>query len=565
MENGERYVVEYDTQTGEPIYSDGSRGSRPMNDRTVYDAVERRAHETVDNIADEAAPNYRIEPEPSQNRWSEPEGAGQNRWTEADSSSQSQNRWSETIEPQPMPEGNVYRFQNVEAVRPKKKSKGWTMPKIALGAVMFGVLAAGCFFGVNEGLKALTGSSDKTEQTTEQTAQPKIEATTDNSQVTTVSTGDVSAVVEQVMPSVVAIKETQTTQNIFGQKYQAQGAGSGFIVKQDGDELLVVTNSHVVAAAEKIDVVFCDDEEVEATVKGTSSSYDIALLTVDMNKLKDSTKSKIKAATLRSSDDLRIGEMAIAIGNSNAAGQSVTVGYVSAKNRTFVIGTTNSKGEANTLPMIQTDAEINPGNSGGPLIDLKGRVIGITTSKEFTSTDGRDVDGMSYAIPMSDAVSVINDLMNREVLKDEEKGYLGITGQAVDQEASEQYNIPTGVYVTALSDTGAAAKAGIQQGDVITAIDGTEVAQVTDIQEIVNSKRVGTTIEVTIQRNNGKAYDEKKIPVTLKSKDTLDGLPQDEVPSEDEPEGGDSGDEEVIPGGDGFDDGYQVIPWGFGE
>ncbi|MBO4395230.1 MAG: trypsin-like peptidase domain-containing protein [Eubacterium sp.] len=555
MENEEKYVVGYDTQTGEPIYNDGSRGVRPMNDRTLYDAAESVARETADSYADEKAPNYRINPEPAQNRWSEHEGTTQN-----------QNRWADPIEPQPMPEGNVYRFQNTEAVRPKKKkaSKGWTMPKIALGAVMFGVIASACFFGVNMGLKALTGENEKQEQTIEEASQPKIEATTDNSQVNSVSTGDVSAVVEQVMPSVVSIKETQTTENMFGQKYQAQGAGSGFIVKQDGDELLVITNSHVVAGAEKIDVVFCDDEEVEATVKGTSSSYDIALLTVDMNKLKDSTKSKIKAATLRSSDDLKIGEMAIAIGNSNAAGQSVTVGYVSAKNRTFWIGTTNAKGEANTLPMIQTDAEINPGNSGGPLIDVKGRVIGITTSKEFTSSDGRDVDGMSYAIPMSDAVSVINDLMNREVLKDEEKGYLGITGQAVDQEASEQYNIPTGVYVTALSDTGAAAKAGIQQGDVITAIDGTEVAQVTDIQEIVNSKRVGTTIEVTLQRNNGKSYDEKKVSVTLKSKDTLDGLPQD-APADNEQDGGDSGDDEGIPDGYDYDDGYQVIPWGFGD
>ena len=184
--------------------------------------------------------------------------------------------------------------------------------------------------------------------------------------------------------------------------------------------------------------------------------------------------------------------MAIAIGNANGSGQSVTVGYVSALDRTFIIGTTNSKGEQNTRPMLQTDAAINPGNSGGPLIDIKGRVIGITTSKEFSASDGRDVVGMNYAIPMSDVVSIINDLMNREVLKDEEKGYLGITGESIDEAASKQYNIPEGVYVKSLSDTGAAYKSGIQQGDVITAIDGSEVKEIEDVREIVNSKRVGT-------------------------------------------------------------------------
>lgn len=505
----ERYIVEYDTQTGEPIYSDGTRG------------------------------RYNANPEPQP---------------------------MPHPEPQPMPENNVYRFVNAEAVRPKKKKekKGWTMPKIALGAVMFGVIASGCFFGVNAGLNALTGASDNEQvQSTEKIEETKIEANTDNTP--TISTGgtvtDVSHIVEAVMPSVVAVTETVTTQNFFGQSYDAQGAGSGFIVKQDGDELLIVTNSHVVSGAKSIDVKFCDDEEVEASVKGVSSANDIALLTVDMSKMKDTTKKAIKVATLRSSDDIKVGEMAIAIGNANGSGQSVTVGYVSAKDRTFVVGSTNSDGEPNTLPMIQTDAAINPGNSGGPLIDAKGRVIGITTSKEFTSSDGRDVVGMNYAIPMSDGVSIINDLMNREVLKDDEKGYLGITGEQITEETGKKYNMPEGVYVSAISDTGAASKAGIRQGDIITAIDGTKVAQVSDIQEIVNSKRVGTTIEVTLQRNNGKSYDEKKIKVTLASKDTLDGLPntesEEEQPEEPQtPEGS-------VPDDQG-DGGYQTIPWGFG-
>ena len=494
MENQEgRYIIEYDTQTGEPIYSDGYRAER------------------------------------------------------------TQTEYQRTPDPQPMPEGNVYRFANAEAVRPKKVKKGWTMPKIALGAAMFGVIAAGCFFGVNAGLNALTGGTpDK--KPTEEIAQTRVEANTDNSKAVGTATNGVENIVDAVMPSVVGVSNTSVVQNFFGQQYEEKGVGSGFIVKQDGDELLVVTNSHVVRDAKEIDVTFCDNESVKATVKGTSEPNDIALLTVDMKNVKDSTKQKIKAATLRGSDDVKVGEMAIAIGNANGSGQSVTVGYVSAKDRTFLVGTTDSEGNVNTLPMLQTDAAINPGNSGGPLIDSKGRVIGITTSKEFTASDGRDIVGMNYAIPMSDCVSIINDLMNREVLKDTEKGYLGITGENIDETAAKKYNMPEGVYVKALSDTGAAAKAGIYQGDIITKIDGTSVKRIEDVKDIVNSRRIGTTIEVTVQRSNGKEYKEQKIEVTLASKDTLDGLPTDEEKDDE-----DQADQQQIqPGGNG----YQIIPWG---
>lgn len=525
MENrDERYIVEYDTQTGEPIFSDGSRGAR-------------------------------------RNTGPEPERYEQPEFTEVH---QEEVIDVAEVEPEPLPESNVYRFQNVEAVRPKKKEKkGWTMPKIALGAAMFGVIAAGCFFGVNAGLNALTGG-DKPK---DEIAQTKVEANTDNSKInnaTASNASGVTGIVDAVMPSVVAIKETETQQNIYGQQYDAEGAGSGFIVKQDNNELLVATNSHVVSTAQKISVIFNDGEEVEAKVKGVSASNDIAVLTVDMTKMKDSTKKAVKVATLRSGDDIKVGEMAIAIGNANGKGQSVTVGYVSATDREFVIGSKDSNGNDIKRPMIQTDAAINPGNSGGPLIDAKGRVIGITTSKEFNSTDGRSVVGMNYAIPMSDAISIINDLMNREVLKDEEKGYLGITGQPIGKDEAKKYNMPEGVYVASVSETGAAGKAGIMQGDIIVSIDGTEVRDITAVKEIVNSKRVGTTIEVVVQRGNGRSYDEKKIKVTLDSKDTLDGLPQDDSSDSDDeaqPEA-QPNQQPQIPGGFGGGD-YQIIPWGY--
>ena len=535
-DNEGREIAGYDTQTGEPIYRDEKQPE------TSFAGNESEVNFTMKAPEPEPQPEAQAQPQPQP-------------------------------QPQPMPSDNVYRYQNAAAVKPvkKKEKKGWTMPKIAIAAAMFGVIAAGCFFGVNAGIRLLTG--EKGPQTPpEQIGQTQIQANTDNSKATGSAATDVSGIVEGVMPSVVGITEKQTVQSYFGQQYQAESAGSGFIVKQDGDELLVVTNGHVVEKAEEINVIFCDNKVAKAKVKGVSSTNDIAVLTVDMKDIEDSTKKQIKAATLRETDDVKVGEMAIAIGNANGSGQSVTVGYVSAKDRTFVVGGTNADGKPNTRPMLQTDAAINPGNSGGPLIDSKGRVIGITTSKEFQTTDGRDIVGMSYAIPMTDGVSIINDLMNREVLKDEEKGYLGITGQSVDAASAKQYNMPEGVYVTGISDTGAAYKAGILQGDVITKIDGRDVKQVSDIQEIVNSKRVGTTIEVTLKRNNGKEYEEKVIKVKLASKDTLDGLSEDDKKDEKEEKDDnpyqdptDQYDNQGDGFGDGFGDGSQIIPWGFGN
>ena len=495
----ERYVTGYDTQTGAPIYSDGTRG-------------------------------------------------------------------------------NVYRFANTEAVRPKKKKvkkakKGWTMPKVAIAAVMFGVIASGCFFGVNAGLNAITGKShekppiesaqsgpNSDSDTIEQT---KPGLTTESGQSKAIS--DVSDVVEEVMPSIVSITEKYTAASYFGQQYSAEAAGSGFIVKQDDDQLLIATNNHVVAKGEEITVTFNDGESAPAIVKGTSTSNDLAVITVDMKDLKDSTKKAIKVATLGSSDDAKVGEMVIAIGNAAGVGQSVTVGYLSAKEREFTAS--DEDGNTVTMKMLQTDAAINPGNSGGVLIDTSGRVIGINSSKMLSTQDGTTIEGMGYAIPISSAVSVINDLMDREVLKDEEKGYLGISGQEVTETEEETYGIPQGVYVKFVSDTGAAAKAGIRQGDVITAIDGTSVSKVKDIQEIVNSKRVGTTIEVTVQRSNGSKYEEQKIKVTLQSKDTLDGLPQDNTDdqnSDQEQPQQDQGNNDSDGWGDDDFDGSQIIPWGFG-
>ncbi len=462
-----------------------------------------------------------------------------------------------TPQPQPMPADNTYRFQNTEVPKKekqkikkeKKPRKGMSIPRVIACAIVFGVVAAACFFGVETGLSKLTGQDDDIAQV--DAGDSGISLTTVSG--SSVSVADVSGIVESVMPSIVAITEKSTETSYFGQTYSSEGAGSGFIVKQDDDQLLIVTNNHVVADADEITVTFNDDEVADATVKGTSESNDLAVLTVSLDSLKDSTKDSIKVASLGSSDDAKVGQMVIAIGNALGYGQSVTVGYLSAKDRE--ISTSDDDGTTTTQVLLQTDAAINPGNSGGALIDTNGNVIGINSSKYFSYGD-TTVEGMGYAIPMSDAVTVINELMDREVLQDDEKGYLGITGRTISETVSEAYGIPVGVYVSVVSDTGAAYKAGIKQGDVIVAIDGTTVETIEEVQSIVNNTKSGTKITVTIERSNDGEYEEKDIDVTLKGEDTLDGLGDDSSSSES------SDDSSQYGGGYDNESDSQVIPWG---
>lgn len=459
-----------------------------------------------------------------------------------------------TPEPQPMPsQDNVYRFQNMETTTPKQAKvkkerephKGFSMPRIILSAVVFGVVAAACFLGVQQVSNFFLGDNRIERVDTGQDNTPISITTTSGAAV---SVNDVSGIVERVMPSIVAITEKSTQTSYFGQTYSSQGAGSGFIVKQDNDQLLVVTNNHVVADADKISITFNDNEVADATVKGTSASNDLAVLTVPLNKLKESTKKSIRVASLGSSDNAKVGQMVIAIGNALGYGQSVTVGYLSAKDRE--ISASDSTGQSTTQILLQTDAAINPGNSGGALIDTNGHVIGINSSKYFTY-NSTNVEGMGYAIPMSSAVSIINDLMDREVLKEEEKGYLGITGRSISETVSNSYGIPIGVYVAAVSDTGAAYKAGIKQGDIITKIDGTVMKTIEEVQGKVNSTKTGTTIKVTIMRSDDGTYKEKEVSVTLKGKDTVDGLEEDmpdQQPDDDQ----------------GYEDDSEIVPWGRG-
>lgn len=425
--------------------------------------------------------------------------------------------------------------QNFAGKNKKKPEKsGSIMKKLlvcAACAVVFGLVAGVCFQGVrymsDRFLPATSTTKTKLKTTTEGSDVASNDATKSNggNTVTTNSGAmDVSGIVEQTMPSIVAITSTTKGANyydLFGQQYEGQdttSSGSGFIVGQNDKELLIATNNHVIDGAKTISVQFNDESICEATVKGTDSSNDLAVVAVPVSKIKDETMDKIRIADLGSSDDLKVGEMAIAIGNALGYGQSVTVGYISAKDRE-ISEDSQSTSTGNTIKAIQTDAAINPGNSGGALINMQGQVIGINSAKIADSA----VEGVGYAIPISVATPIIEDLMNKESLSDSDKGYLGISGQTVTEEATS-FNLPKGVYVVEVSKGGAADKAGIQEGDIITSINNMEVRSIESLQEKANSYKKGTKVEITVQRSDKGNYKEKTFTVTLQGSDSLDNL-----------------------------------------
>lgn len=479
--------------------------------------------------------------------------------SETEDASGTQNTAGTESGPQPMPSSdNMYRFQNTnpgggeQEPKPPKQKKNGGMKKTLLSAVVFGVVAAFCFFAIVKicGLQIGTQKSNSGEIGT-------VNTDSGNAKLTAVSGGavagvsDVSGIVENVMPSIVSITETSMQKSIFGE-YPSEGAGSGFIVKQDDKELLIVTNNHVVSGAESITVKFIDDTTAKATVKGTDSTADLAVITVKLSDLKEETKGKIKIATLGHSDDVKVGQMAIAIGNALGYGQSVTVGYISAKDREVEVGDENGSG-SNKMVLLQTDAAINPGNSGGALIDVNGNVIGINSVK-YADTK---VEGIGYAIPMSDAIPIINELMQREVLSDNEKGYLGITGKTISDSVSEAYGIPVGVYVSEVSESGAAKAAGIKKGDVITKINDAKVSTIEQVQNKVNNTKAGTEITVTISRSQDGEYKEQDLKVKLKGSDTLNELSDGTT---------DSGNSSGSNGNsDGSSDGSNSNPYGYGN
>lgn len=374
-----------------------------------------------------------------------------------------------------------------------------------------------------ESTKAEETTQEAAADSSEETSEASGESSTGDSLKTSKSTAvvtDVTQVVEDVMPSVVSVYNnfTQTTQDFFGQTYAQEGTstGTGFIIAEDedNDELLIATNNHVVDGADSLEVQFIDESTAEANIKGTDSSNDLAVIAVKLSDIDSDTLSQIEVATLGSSDDLKIGEPVVAIGNALGYGQSVTTGVVSALNREMTV-------ESVTGTFIQTDAAINPGNSGGPLVDLNGNVIGINSSK----IGGDTVDSMGFAIPISRAVPIIQDLMNQKTkttVDEDKRGYLGISGVSVTSQVASAYSMPEGVYVAQIIEGGAAESSDMQKGDIITALEGSTVTDMEELQKQLSYYESGETVTITVQRADGSGeYSEKKIDVTLGDKSTL--------------------------------------------
>ena len=327
---------------------------------------------------------------------------------------------------------------------------------------------------------------------------------------------DVSEVVENVMPSIVAItSKTLVSSGNYGPSYwggkqYATGAGSGIIVSKSDKELLILTNKHVIEDAEKLSVKFINNKSVDATLKGASSSKDVAIISIPLSSIDEETLKSIKIATMGDSTKLKVGEGVIAIGNALGYGQSVTTGVISALNREVTIDNV-------TTSMIQTDAAINGGNSGGALLNSKGEVIGINSAKYSSSysTSSASIEGMGFAIPISDVSELITKLMNGEVLSEENRGYLGVTGYMTTDVTDE--DIPNGFYIKSITKNSGADKAGLSIGNIITKVEGKEITQFSDISAILEEKKAGDKVEVTIKYASGREYKEKTVKVTLSS------------------------------------------------
>ncbi|MCR5799101.1 MAG: trypsin-like peptidase domain-containing protein [Lachnospiraceae bacterium] len=330
---------------------------------------------------------------------------------------------------------------------------------------------------------------------------------------------DVSEVVDKVMPSVVSITNNYTyVTNYWGMEYsqESEASGSGIIIGENDTELLIATNNHVIEDADKLAVQFIDGEVVEAKVKGADADNDVAVIAVALDEMENTTKDAIEIATLGDSDALKVGEPAIAIGNALGYGQSVTTGVISALNRSI-----ESEDGTKLEGFIQTDAAINPGNSGGALLNVNGEVIGINSNKIGGST----VEGMGYAIPISRALPIIDDLKNmktKKEIKDRERGYLGISGRGISAEMTEVYGFPEGVYVYEVYEGTGAEEVGLRKGDIIVKFEGSTIKSMEELQQELAYYEAGETVNITVKRvNEDGTYDDVKLEIELVSEDVM--------------------------------------------
>lgn len=426
---------------------------------------------------------------------------------EADMASSQEIHSAPSPEPAPIPEP--------EKAKKKKSGFGKTVLKTACIALVAGLVGGGAFLGVMYFGQNVLGIG-KVEETVTEMQKPAGQTVSN----TIKNSIDVTDIAKNCMPSVVSInnKGVQEIRSWFGTYQQeTSGSGSGIIVGENDTELLIVTNYHVVAGAQDLSVCFSFEEDLEeknvvsAKIKGYDSQKDLAVISVKLSEIPEETKAQIKIATIGDSSEIEVGEQVVAIGNALGYGQSVTTGIISALNRSVSVQGTN--GEVITNKLIQTQAAINPGNSGGALLNMQGEVIGINSVKYSSE----DVEGMGYAIPISDVESIIGDLMNkktRDKVDEDKAGYLGIECIGVTSEVAQVYDLPKGVYIKSVVEGSAAQQAGLQAGDVVIKLDGNSVANETELVEALSYYKAGETVKI-VAKTRESGYQEQTFSVTL--------------------------------------------------
>lgn len=432
------------------------------------------------------------------------------------------------------PEENIFSKKASFSKNRKTANLAKKVGTIALSAVLFGSVAGGTFQAVNYFAGSRTAASTTTTQTTSNSSLLKAAATSSGSAST--GTLDVSTIAKNAMPSIVSItnKSVQEVQNYFSmfgygaqtpQTEETTSCGSGIIIGKNDTELLIVTNNHVVDGADTLSVSFVNNQVCEANIKGTDSDNDLAVIAVPLSEIPDDTMNSIAIATMGDSDSVHVGEQVVAIGNALGYGQSVTTGIISAANR-VIDGNSSSDGgtdgtasdsasnDTTGKTYLQTDAAINPGNSGGALLNMNGEVIGINSAK-LASTE---VEGMGYAIPVSRVSDIIENLMNEQTrtkVSSENQGTLGIKCLDVSSQIQQAYSMPAGIYISEVTSGGAAEKAGLKSGYVLTSFDGHSVTSTNELKSLLSYYSAGETVEVEAQVPDNGSYETKTFSLTL--------------------------------------------------
>ena len=485
-------IPRFDPQTGEPLFT----GDNVQNDNIVRD--------------DNAVPiNNNVQPVMPNNTYT---------YYNIDSVQQPQKSAKELKQ-----ERKAEKKAAKRAAGKSQKSGAGYVAKLVASAVVFGMIAGGVMFGVNKLGEKLDGGKSAVNVDIPMVseygnnnggiasdASGDVPSVLQVENTTIPAVADIKGIVKTNMPSIVAINGKITLSSVypFGGTQESKTSGTGIIVGKNDTELLIVTNAHVVDGVSDITCTFVDNEQVAATVKGSKSNKDIAVVAVQLSNIKESTASSIAIAELGDSDSVELGDQVVAIGNALGAGQSVTVGYVSALNRSIVIDNTEYTN------LIMTDAAINPGNSGGALLNASGKVIGINSAKNTSS----GVDGVGYAIPISSIRDVLDTLMNKETrqkVSSDKASYLGVSGVDVTYTISQAYGYPQGILLQNVQSGSPAANAGFVKNDIIVSFDGNSVTSFNDLKSIMQYYAAGETVTIEYYHMENGGYKLKTTDVTL--------------------------------------------------